>query len=164
MPFVTRPSLGPASCHLPSLSFVRGGGRRRGWSLVEVTVVVMLMSILIAMSMPTFNVALEQSKADIAAANLRAIWTAQRLYWLENHAYSTSLSQLNTLGLLDPAVVSSTTPYVYGIQSADTSTFTAAATRTGSVRWQGTFTLDQTGSMAGGIKALGTATILPGFQ
>ena len=142
----------------------RGGGWRRGWSLVEVMVVIMLMSILISMSMPTFEVALEQSKADIAAANLRAVWTAQRLYWLENQTYCTSLSQLNTQGLLDPALVSATTPYAYHVGLAGASTFTVTAIRTGSQRWQGTFTMDQTGSISGGIQALGTAPILPGFQ
>jgi hypothetical protein len=122
------------------------------------------MSILIAMSMPTFNVALEQSKADIAAANLRAVWTAERLYWLENHNYTADLASLQSSGLLDPAVVTATGVYVYHVQSAGGSNFTATAIRTGSQRWTGGFTIDDTGTFSGAVQAAGEVAIVPGFQ
>src|SRR5579885_2267284 len=106
--------------------------QRRAWSLVEVVVVVTMMAILVSLSVPIFRRALEQAQADIAAANLRAVWSAERLYWLENHVYSSDLNELHGLGLLDSALLSSSSAYVYQLPSVSATTFTATATRSGS--------------------------------
>jgi prepilin-type N-terminal cleavage/methylation domain-containing protein len=154
----------PANTGLPSSRWGRPHVARRGWSLVEVIVVLTMMAILISIGIPVYDRALEQSKADIAAANLRAIWTAERLYWLDNHAYAANLSDLTALGLLDPTVTASTGVYLYRVPSASPSSFTASATRTGSLQWNGALTIDESGVISGGIQALGNSVILPGFQ
>lgn len=135
-----------------------------GFSLMEVVIVLTIMGVLIAMAVPTFQRALEQSRADVAGANLRAIWSAERLYWLENHSYSSDLNELRTLGLVDPTLVTATTVYVYGVAGADATSFTATATRSGSSRWSGALSVDQTGAFSGTIEATGQANIQPGFQ
>jgi prepilin-type N-terminal cleavage/methylation domain-containing protein len=137
---------------------------QRGFTLVELMLVCTVMAILIAMAAPSFRRSMEHSRADIAGANLRAIWTAQRLYWLENRTYANNLSELESLGLLDPTIVSAMAYYVYAIQSADANTFTATATRTGSERWSGQFTIGEDGVLAGVIQATGEPDIEPGFQ
>jgi prepilin-type N-terminal cleavage/methylation domain-containing protein len=137
---------------------------RGGWSLTEVMVVLTMIGVLLAISAPSFHRSVEQSRADVAAANLRAIWSAQRVYWLEYRTYAASLSVLESLDLVDPAVVSATTTYVYAIQSADDSTFSASATRTGSARWSGAFTVDHSGVISGAITASGELDITAGFQ
>jgi Tfp pilus assembly protein PilE len=129
-----------------------------------VAVVVAVMGVLIAIGIPTFGRAVEQSQADIAAANLRAVWAAERLYWLENGTYTADLSALQSLGLLDPTIVKASTVYVYQVPSADTETFTATATRSGSHLWTGTLGVDQTGGVTGSIQAPGQPTIVPAFQ
>ena len=58
---------------------------RRGFTLTELMVVTTLIGVMAAMSVPSFQRAVEQSRVDIAVANLRAVWAAERLYWLENH-------------------------------------------------------------------------------
>jgi prepilin-type N-terminal cleavage/methylation domain-containing protein len=142
----------------------RGPAPRNGVSLVEVMVVLTIVGILVAMAVPRYERTLEQSRADIAAANLRAIWSAERAYWLEHHSYTADLSGLQALGLLDSAVVLATTGYVYAVPSADSITFTATATRTGSSRWNGQYTMDEAGTVAGVIHAPGEPDISPGFQ
>jgi len=122
-----------------------------------------VMGILLSLAAPSFRRSMEQSRADVAGANLRAIWTAQRLYWLEYRTYTSDLSELEALGLVDPTIISATTPYAYTVLSADSSTFTAAATRTGSERWSGQFTIDQNGLNSGTIQAAGEPSIVPGF-
>jgi prepilin-type N-terminal cleavage/methylation domain-containing protein len=155
--WISRPAI--ASSALPARK-----STRLGWSLIEVLVVVTMMAILISITVPNFVRSLEQSHADIAAANLRAIWTAERLYWLENRTYSANLSQLQSLGLLDPAIGSATAVYLFQVQSPDPNSFSATATRAGSLRWKGAFTIDQTGTLTGSIQAHGEPTIVPGFQ
>jgi prepilin-type N-terminal cleavage/methylation domain-containing protein len=137
---------------------------RTGYSLVEVVVVVTVIAVLIAIAVPTYGVAIEQAQADMAAANLRAVWTAERVYWLENRTYTTDLSALESAGLLDSAIVTGSSSYSYQVSTADSSTFTASATRVGSQRWAGAFTIDQTGTVSGSLQASGMTPIVPGFQ
>lgn len=136
----------------------------RGTSLIEVILVMTIISILISMAVPSFHRALEQSRADLAGANLRAIWSAERAYWLEYRTYATDLSSLQTLGLIDPAIISSQTFYSYQITSAGASAFTASATRTASTRWNGEFGIDETGVLTGALSASGELDIVPGYQ
>ncbi|MHC4179933.1 MAG: type IV pilin protein [Planctomycetota bacterium] len=137
---------------------------RRGVSLMEVMLVLVVIGILISMSAPTFHRSIEQSWADIAGANLRAIWSAERIYWLEYRTYTGDLSELESLGLLDPTIIAGTARYAYAISAADDSSFTATATRTGSVRWTGQLTIDESGVSGGAIQAAGQPDVVPGFQ
>ena len=145
-------------------STISDSPRRRGWSLVEVMVVVTVMSVLISMSVPSFQRSLEQSRADIAGANLRAVWSAERLYWLENRTYTNDLTELQSLGVLDPSIASATNWYVFAIGAADAASFTATATRTGSSVRTGQFSIDETGTVSGVVQASGEPDIVPGFQ
>jgi prepilin-type N-terminal cleavage/methylation domain-containing protein len=137
---------------------------RSGFTLVEVMVVLTVIAIFAALCVPSYQRAVEQSRADIAAANLRTIWAAQRLYWLEYQSYTPNLSNLRSLGLVDPEVAASTTSYVYSIDSATSSAFTAVAARSGSGVWTGELSIDQTGLITGTISGAGQAAITPGFQ
>jgi prepilin-type N-terminal cleavage/methylation domain-containing protein len=151
----------PKSADRPS---ARHAELARGFTLMEVMVVLTIIGVVLAMTAPTFQRALEQSRADMAGANLRAIWSAERLYWLDNHTFTNDLTLLESLGLLDPTLVSATTIYVYGVSAADSTTLNATASRAGSTRWGGTFSIDQTGVISGTIEAAGETNIQPGFQ
>src|SRR4051794_10467781 len=91
----------------------RSRTRRRGYSLMEVAVVVTLMSVILSMTAPSFQRAVETTRADLAAANLRALWAAERFYWLEYRTYTDDLSRLAALGLLDPQVPTASAPFAY---------------------------------------------------
>lgn len=136
--------------------------QRRGFSLSELVLVLAIMSVLTALSVPSFRRATEQSQADIAAANLRAIWAAQRFYWLDNRHYAANFSDLKSL--LDPGIAASGTPYAFAINVMDSNTFTATATRAGSGQWTGQLSIDQSGMLTGIIQASGQNNIVPGFQ
>lgn len=142
------------------------GGRRapRGITLIEVLTVAVLLGILFAMSAPSFVNTVEQAHADIAGANLQAIWSAERFYWLENRTYTTNLAALEAQGLLDPAIVAGTSRYGYSIASADDASFSAVATRINSGLWSGGFQIDETGVVGGVVQALGHSDITPGFN
>lgn len=137
---------------------------RRGMSLVEMNVTLTIIAVLITLSVPPYRRVLEQSRADMAGAQLRVIWSAQRYHWLEYHSYSDSLQTLRTLGLLDAATVAGNQGYQYTVAVPDPNTFVATATRTGSSRWTGWFAINQDGELSGAVSAAGETDLFPGFQ
>lgn len=144
----------------------RGAPHGSGYSLVETMASLVVMSVLIAMGVPRFQLALEQSRANVAGANLRAVWSAQRIYWLEHRGYAPDLWTLQSESLIDPSLVTATAPYAYSVAvSGDGSTFTATATRGGVSAWSGSFTIATDGSFTGSVQQAGHGTaIAPQFQ
>lgn len=133
---------------------------------MEVFVTLVMLSVLLALGVPRFTLALEQARANVAGANLRSIWSAERLYWLQNRSYATDLPALQAANLIDPSLATTTAPYVYGVSvSSDGSTFTATATRSGTTSWSGEYTIAADGSFSGSVEQAGqTTTIVPSFQ
>jgi prepilin-type N-terminal cleavage/methylation domain-containing protein len=139
--------------------------RSRGYSLIETIITMIVLGVLVSMGVPRFQKSLEQSRADVAGANLRAIWSAQRLYWLENRSYAADLSTLLAANLIDRSLTTSSTPYSYALADASASWFTTTATRSGSTSWTGSFTLAADGTFSGAVQQGGQgAGIVPGFQ
>ena len=138
-----------------------------GYTLVEMMVVLVVMSVMISFGIPQFSRALEQSRADVAGANLRAIWSAERIYWLDNRNYTSSLSALVNLNLLDPTIPSDTF-YSYQVQvpATDGTPFSASAQRIGNSSWSGTLSITQDGTFTSTsiLSCPGQANIVVGFQ
>jgi Tfp pilus assembly protein PilE len=131
--------------------------------LIELLIVLVVVGVMISFGIPHFSRAMEQSRADVAGANLRAIWTAERIYWLDNRNYTSSLSVLVNLNLLDPSIPTDTS-YTYLVAEADAVTFTATAQRAANVSWQGTLSITQDGGLTGTLTSPGQANIVIGFQ
>jgi Tfp pilus assembly protein PilE len=139
--------------------------RWRGSSMVELSVTLVVMGVLLSLGVPRFQGSLEQSRADVAGANLRAIWSGQRLYWLQNRTYAPNLATLQAAGLIDSSLVNAGTTYTYEVTAASDTDFTATATRVGSLVWSGTLTIAADGTISGSIQQAGSTTsIVPGFQ
>jgi prepilin-type N-terminal cleavage/methylation domain-containing protein len=132
---------------------------RRGFTLTELMVVTVIVGVMAAMCVPSFQHAIEQSRADIAVANLRAIWAAERLFWLENHQYTSDIATLQSQGTLDNAITASSLGgYTYSIPTAGTATMTATATHsTGD-----SYSINQFGTVSGTV-SIGSYKITPGF-
>jgi prepilin-type N-terminal cleavage/methylation domain-containing protein len=149
---------------LPSTSIRSVRRPPSGFSLVELMIVVSIIGVLIAISAPSYQRAMEQSRADTAAANLRAIWAAERLFWLEGHTFTDNLAGLQALGLLDPEIVLSANGYSYSVTSASATAFRAVAQRRPGTGWTGNFTIDETGQIGGDVQAAGQPIIVAGYQ
>ncbi|MCR4412672.1 MAG: prepilin-type N-terminal cleavage/methylation domain-containing protein, partial [Thermoguttaceae bacterium] len=121
----TRRKTSPTQSGVFSRVGARGHRPASGVSLVEVLAVLAIVGVLISMSAPSFRRSLEHSRADIAGANLRAIWAAQRIYWLEHREYADDLVDLEEAGLLDPTIRAGNAYYAYAIVSADAGSFLA---------------------------------------
>lgn len=59
-------------------------GRRGGFSLIEVMIVVLIISVLLAIAIPNFMRARERSRAQSCCANLRQIETGKEQYAIDN--------------------------------------------------------------------------------
>jgi type IV pilus assembly protein PilE len=135
------------------------GAEPRGHTLIEAIVTLAIMGVLATLGIPRFHVSLEQSRANVAGASLRSIWSAQRLYWLDNRTYAPDLSTLQSANLIDPSLATTTAPYTYQMTTAsDGSSFTATATRSGTTSWTGSFSIDSSGNLTGQVQS-GEGTI-----
>jgi prepilin-type N-terminal cleavage/methylation domain-containing protein len=134
---------------------------RRGFSLLELTIVMTIMGVLIAIPAPQFGRAIEQPKLDVAASNLRSIWAAERFYYLETGRYGT-LSDLAAdalaSDLVDPTILNGTAFYGYSVALATGSqSFVATAVRPPSSVASGTIAIDQAGNLACNVAYAGQA-------
>jgi prepilin-type N-terminal cleavage/methylation domain-containing protein len=143
--------------------------RSRGNTLIEIMVTIAVLGVLASFGIPRFTRALEQSRVDMAAANLRAIWTAQRLYWLKHQIYADSLTSLvsdpaDSENFLDPSLVSSSnTTYLCQVTAASATDFTATATRagSGSSSWTGSLAIASDGTVMGSVRSPGGISYQP---
>jgi Tfp pilus assembly protein PilE len=133
-------------------------------TLLEIVVVMAVIGVLLSFSTNSYHRSVEQARADIAGANLIAIWNAQRMHWLEFRSYSDSLQELERLGLLDASIVSGSQHYRFRIDAADALSFSATATRIGSRRWGGQFQIDEQGQTTGEVSMAGERPVRPGYS
>jgi len=153
----------------PTIRFSACRPRPSGFTLTELMVVVAIIGVLAAFAVPSYRRAIEQSRVDIAGTNLRAIWAAQRLYWLENQTYTTDLSLLKNMGVLDQTLLTANSTdssqywnhYFYYEVSAGTESFTAYAKVSTYTNSASTLVIDQSGTISGGVTPSGSTAITP---
>jgi prepilin-type N-terminal cleavage/methylation domain-containing protein len=133
-----------------------------GFTMVEITVVMVIISIMFFMAIPQYRVAMEQAKVDFAATTLKSIWTAERLYWVQNQTFCADLSVLESSQMLESGFVnrvnSAGAPFNYTVIYADNNTFTAVAGST-MQSLAGQFTINEQGIVAGEVAGAHDAVI-----
>ena len=145
----------------------RTRGDRRGFSIMEVMVVLTITAVMIRMALPSFYRSVEKTKADIAIANLRALWAAEQFYWVENRNFSSDFDALNNYNLLPPDVLPAAQtatpapPYSYTIVSYSATGFTIKAQRANTSALADAFQIDQTGAVTGNVTLDDGYVILP---
>jgi len=145
----------------------RTRGDRRGFSIMEVMVVLTITAVMIRMALPSFYRSVEKTKADIAIANLRALWAAEQFYWVENRNFSSDFDALNNYNLLPPDVLPAAQtatpapPYSYTIVSYSATGFTIKAQRANTSALADAFQIDQTGAVTGSVTLGDGYVILP---
>ena len=131
------------------------GAAHAGFTLIEACIAMTIVCLLATMGIPLYTRAVEQSRLDVASAKLRTIWSAERVYWLERRSFTSSMTTLNSMDLLDPSLLATAGPpevvFTYQIVWANDATFQARAVRTGSRSWTGSIEIDQTGRLTGAV-------------
>ena len=70
----------------------------KGFTLVEVMVVIAIIALLAMMSVPSIMRYLAKAKRAEAHVNLRALYTAQKAHWAEHGTYLSALRGPNSVG------------------------------------------------------------------
>ncbi|MBN1787226.1 MAG: prepilin-type N-terminal cleavage/methylation domain-containing protein [Sedimentisphaerales bacterium] len=128
---------------------------KKGYTLLEALVAVIIIGILVSVAAPIYKTAVEQARLDSAAGNLKTIWSAQRAYWLKHRTFADNLAALETEDLvsvsLEETQISTDAKYVYDIDMATADTFTASAVRSNSSAWDGDVQINELGQITGSI-------------
>ncbi|MDJ0976360.1 MAG: prepilin-type N-terminal cleavage/methylation domain-containing protein [Planctomycetota bacterium] len=132
---------------------------KRGFTLIEVAVVVTIMGLLLGLAIPKLAATRERVHVDLATSRLQTVWNAQRFYWLEHRAYADSMDLLQDAGLLDGAFAKHDTTFEFSVSGSAT-TFLATAERTGA-GWTGSLTIDESGIIAGFVQNGAGRRVLP---
>ncbi len=105
----------------------------KGFSLIELLVVVALLGILSAIAIPTYNGYIDNTRVTNTQNNLRAIYLKQQEYYTNNNAYYTTggtcgnyASNINT-NLFGGQNIINDSYYNYCITQTTTDDFTAQA-------------------------------------
>ena len=113
----------------------------KGFTLVEVLIVVIIIGILASIGIPQFATSIEKAKGGEARAYFGHIQTAEKIYYAEKETYTNNLSDLD-LNLTQ-------TYWSISITTPTSITFTATATRSGGTYSGQTIIMDERSNMSG---------------
>jgi prepilin-type N-terminal cleavage/methylation domain-containing protein len=120
--------------------------KARGFTLVELMVVIVIVGILAAVAIPKFMDASHKAKASEFPTQLTAIYTGQQAYQAEKGSYVADIASLKSDAGVDVDATSKWFTYAISGVTSDGSSFTGTATvrvRFGSCAINDAATIDQ---------------------
>lgn len=118
----------------------------KGFSLIELIVVVIIIGILAGMAIPSFNKSMENAKEREAKTTLELVYNAQKIYRIDKKDYAASFANMASY-LGDPNDTAQYYDYTVAATNTTTPTgadfFTATATREGTTHG---ITINQAGT------------------
>jgi Tfp pilus assembly protein PilE len=128
---------------------------------VEVSIALVVVVLLATMGMPIYQRAMEQARVDMAGAQLRSIYAAQRVYYLEHKSFAHDLQTLRRSDLIEQSLVEGSSAFVFQFTGAAGESFTATATRRNSSVWTGSLEITESGVLTGCIAGRNPPALLP---
>lgn len=125
---------------------------KRGFTIIEIMIIVVVISILVGLALPLYNRTMERARDNAATTSLQLIQAAEKIYRLEDpngNYYGPTTGSTDPIGDINTNLRLELNPtdWVYTISNVTTGppTFTAQATRQGGTRtWQ----IDQVANQA----------------
>lgn len=110
----------------------RAAQRRRGFTLIEIMVVVALVAVLTAIALPIYRSQVLKARRTDAKTALLDLASREERYFTTNNAYTNVPGQLGYAGAF-PVAVPSSSEFIYGISvtASTTSSWTATAVPNG---------------------------------
>lgn len=125
--------------------------KHRGFSMIEVLLVIVVAGILMTMAVPKSSSTLENAGANKAFADMQSIWLSQRRYRMEYGTFAPSMKALVQEGFLDQSFSKKRDPFEYKILAKSRGRLKIRAIRVGGSSWGGSFTLDEMGNLEGKV-------------
>ena len=114
---------------------------RKGFTLVEVLIVVIIIGILASIGIPQFAASIEKAKGGEARAGLGHIQTGEKVYYAEKEFYTTNLGDLD--------ITLTQKFWAFNISTPTSTEYLATATRSGGTHSGETIAMDQAGNVSG---------------
>ena len=116
---------------------------RKGFTLLELLLVVTVIGILISLALPAHTKNIEKSRAGEVIATLNLIRMAEKDYFLDNNVFTADIGNLN----IDNPNNITNRYFDYTITSADANNFSARATRRDGPYTGDYYTIDKNGAI-----------------
>nr|WP_235963840.1 hypothetical protein [Tautonia rosea] len=135
----------------------------------------LLIGIFAAMAIPSYRSSVEQARTDMAAANLRTLWAAERFFYLNERYYTSETNDLIAYGVFKASEISSAPAggpflmyndptFIYRIVLQPNGEFQATATRAAGTAFHGVLTIDAAGVVSGQVADTSGRVVRPGFR
>ena len=85
---------------------------------MEVSIALVIVVLLATLGMPIYQRAMEQARVDMAGAQLRSIYAAQRVYYLEHKTFAPDLQTLRRSDLIEQSLVEGSSAFVFQFTGA----------------------------------------------
>lgn len=121
------------------------------FTLVELTIVVVMLGILATMAVPRVGKTVENTKVDQGVVGMQSIWLAQRRYRLQHESFAPSISVLVKDGFLHKRYEENESPFLYGVKKRGKDGLLITARRDPSSGWKGELKLDERGRIQGQV-------------
>jgi prepilin-type N-terminal cleavage/methylation domain-containing protein len=129
----------------------RSGLAKAGFSMLELTLVVGIIGVLSMAAVPSFQVAVEQTRVDRGVGELQSMWIAQRLHFLESGRFAKSLMELTKAELWSVGKIGKTEGFEFKILPSYRGEWRLQAKRTSDSSWTGEIYLDKHAHLQGEI-------------
>ena len=113
---------------------------RTGFTLIELTVVIMIIGVLAAFAVPRFKASVERSKAAEAFNYLTSIQTAQERYHAKQSAYAANIADLD-IQMAAPKYFTAPETFTAGVSGDLEDSWTFTVTRSNATNSYGAYSI-----------------------